>query len=133
MHDEHSLPYTRPARILLFVCLVLPVCGTVAGIYWVSFVLHSGNYPLFLVAIPNAVVGAVLFFGGCSVMRRLGMRVRRDDIVGPDGRVSKATIDAGESEIESATHHCQTQYCENCGRVTGFDVDDRCVECNWFQ
>lgn len=131
MNDNHPLPYTLAGRMLLFLSLILPVAGTWLSIYISQEILAFERMPLTAIATPNVVMGFGLFVTGAAMLRRFGVRVRKDDVVRADGRVLRKP--ARLSPPSASVAISSNAFCTNCGKESQFDEDDRCLKCNWFR
>jgi len=128
-HDPHA--YTLPVRLLLIVVILFPVGGTWATIYFLAESLPSGRYPEFFFAAPFAIISPLLFVLGTWTLRSLGYRVRKDDVVGGDGRVAFMRSRVGEWNQEVSLPSSSMAFCSTCNKEVKIDDDLRCIHCRW--
>ena len=126
MDDNPPHPYTIAGRMLLLCAIVLPIGGTWITIYLLSESLPQGRYPILFFAMPFLVAAFVLFFGGSALLRKFGVRIRRDDLISEDGNVLPK-VEAVEPQLATPS----TAYCSNCDKDVAVDDDYRCLECHW--
>ena len=133
MHDNHPLPYSLAGRLLLVACILLSLCGTWGPMYLLADSLPSGSYPVLFFAIPYIALALLIFFGGCLLLRKAGIRVRRDDVVMPDGLVKPASTlnQRAQPDAEPTPASESTAYCSVCKKDVEIDDDYRCVHCHW--
>ena len=133
MNDNHPLPYSLAGRLLLVACILLPLCGTWGTMYLLADSLPSGSYPVLFFAIPYIALALLIFFGGCLLLRKAGIRVRRDDVVMPDGLVKPASTlnQRAQPDAEPTPTSESTAYCSVCKKDVEIDDDYRCVHCHW--
>ena len=101
--------------------------------YLLAGSLPSGSCPVLFFAIPYIAPALLIFFGGCLLLRKAGIRVRRDDVVMPDGLVKPASTlnQRAQPDAEPTPASESTAYCSVCKKDVEIDDDYRCVHCHW--
>lgn len=97
--NDDPLPYTLAGKLLLIASLFLPLLGMWWVIYSMTQSGMSGRFPIVMLCLPFILPAFILFFGGCALCRRLGIRIRKDDIIDERGYPKRArSIKSHESE-----------------------------------
>lgn len=131
MHDQDPHAYTLPGRLLLVFVILLPIVGTWGTIYLLADSLPSGRYPVLLFAVPYVLLSALLFFAGSSTLRKFGYRVRKDDAISTDGKITSLSLPDDESTLEANVSLNNTAFCSTCNKEVEIDEDERCIHCRW--
>ena len=124
--DNDPLPYTLAGRLILIASILTPVFGMWGAIYATSESLPSGSYPLLFFIMPFVLPAFIVFFGGCTICRRMGVRVRKDDVVNDRGIPEPAKTIATESSKAK-----KQGYCKTCKTEVELDNEARCPICGW--
>jgi len=124
--DNDPLPYTVAGRLILSASILTPITGMWGAIYATSESLPSGRYPLLLFVMPFVLPAFLVFFGGCAICRRMGFRVRKDDVINDRGLAEPAMT------VKTETTKARKQgYCESCKTEVELDDATRCPICGW--
>ena len=124
------LRYTIPARLLLVAMIVLPIAGTGGLIYCLYESLPSGRYPIIVFAMPFVVVAFLGFHLGSVTLRKLGIRVRHDDIILPSRAVT-SSMPQTEDSTRMRIVEIDNEFCDLCEKDVAVDEDGRCPICGY--
>ena len=124
--DRDPLPYTAAGKLIVIATISTPIVGVSGMIYVLSRYSPDGRYPLVFFCIPFVVPTFVLFYGGCALLRRWGIRVRKDDVISADGGIEPARTSS--TPIAKTKH---SAYCTACRLSFEFEHDGRCPKCGW--
>jgi hypothetical protein len=124
--DDDPLPYTVAGKLMLVAAILTLVLGVGGTVCILATYLPARRYPLAMLCVPFVLPAVLVFFGGSAICRRLGIRIRKDDVVNEYGRIEVATHIS--ATVERPT---KTGYCRDC--VTDVETDDdyRCPRCGW--
>lgn len=120
--NDDPLPYTVAGKLVLVATILTPI----VGIWGTLCVLPQRRYQLVMLCMPFVLPAALVFFGGCAICRRFGIRIRKDDVVNEYGRIEVAKI-----ECASVAKPPKIGYCRDCRSEVETDDDYRCPKCGW--